>query len=52
MIAAGRLIQEHATNNGGTMKWHGCIDHLIEIITGKLKINLFLFAFQNPNPLT
>jgi hypothetical protein len=34
------------------MKWHGCIDHLIEIITGKLKINLFLFAFQNPNPLT
>jgi hypothetical protein len=52
MIAAGRLIQEHATNDGGNTKWHGCIDHLIELITGKSKVHRFLVAFPNPNPPT
>jgi hypothetical protein len=34
MVAAGRLFVENAENRNGKAKWHGCIDHLVELVTG------------------
>ena len=34
MVAAGRLFVEHAENQNSKTKWHGCIDHLLELVTG------------------
>ena len=34
MVAAGRLFVENAENRNGKAKWHGCIDHLLELVTG------------------
>ena len=34
MIAAGRMMVENAERRGGVTKWHGCIDHLLELVTG------------------
>ena len=34
MIAAGRLIMNESSRLGGSTKWIGCIDHLLELVTG------------------
>lgn len=34
MIATGRLIVANSNVVGGTTKWHGCVDHLLELVTG------------------
>ncbi len=34
MVAAGRLFVEHSARANGTTKWHGCINHLLELFTG------------------
>ena len=34
MIAAGRMFAECSAINGGKTSWHGCIDHLLELVTG------------------
>ncbi len=34
MVAAGRLFVEHSARANGTTKWHGCVDHLLELVTG------------------
>jgi hypothetical protein len=34
MCKAGRLFTAEATRNGGTLSWHGCVDHLLELVTG------------------
>jgi hypothetical protein len=34
MVAAGRLFVEHSARAMGTTKWHGCVDHLLELVTG------------------
>jgi hypothetical protein len=33
MVAAGRLFKENSYEAGGTTSWHGCIDHMLELIT-------------------
>jgi hypothetical protein len=33
MCKAGRLIIQRSRENGGTTQWHGCIDHILELIT-------------------
>jgi hypothetical protein len=33
MVAAGRLFKEKSYEAGGTTAWHGCIDHMLELIT-------------------
>ena len=33
MCKAGRLIIQRSRANGGTTQWHGCIDHILELIT-------------------
>lgn len=33
MIAAGRLFKEKSIQAGGTTAWHGCIDHVLELVT-------------------
>lgn len=34
MISAGRKFVENSARNGGASKWHGCVDHLLELVTG------------------
>ena len=34
MCKAGRLFIDASHQNGGTTQWHGCIDHILELITG------------------
>jgi len=34
MVAAGRKFIEHSEEQNGRTKWHGCVDHLLELITG------------------
>ena len=34
MISAGRKFVENSSRNGGASKWHGCVDHLLELVTG------------------
>ncbi len=34
MVKVARLYQDRAARNGGSPSWHGCIDHLLELITG------------------
>jgi hypothetical protein len=34
MISAGRLFVQHSIHNQGRTKWHGCVDHLLELVTG------------------
>jgi len=34
MISAGQLIVENSRQRGGVTKWHGCVGHLLELITG------------------
>jgi hypothetical protein len=34
MVAAGRLFVQHSEQAQGKMAWHGCIDHLLELVTG------------------
>jgi hypothetical protein len=34
MISAGRLFVENSGRVGGTTKWHGCVDHSLELVTG------------------
>jgi len=34
MVAAGRKFVEHSEGQNGKTKWHGCVDHLLELITG------------------
>jgi hypothetical protein len=34
MIAAGRILVRNSHAAGGSTKWHGCIDHLLELVTG------------------
>jgi hypothetical protein len=33
MCKAGHLFVETSCQNGGTRQWHGCIDHILELIT-------------------
>jgi len=33
MCKAGRLFIRNSAQNGGTTQWHGCIDHILELIT-------------------
>jgi hypothetical protein len=35
MIAAGRLLVQRSLEEGGTTKWLGCIDHLLQLVTKK-----------------
>jgi hypothetical protein len=34
MISAGRLFVENSGRVGGMTKWHGCVDHSLELVTG------------------
>ncbi len=34
MVLAGRLFVQHSICNQGRTKWHGCVDHLLELVTG------------------
>ncbi len=34
MVAAGRKFIERSEEQNGRTKWHGCVDHLLELITG------------------
>jgi hypothetical protein len=34
MIAAGRILLRNSHAAGGSTKWHGCINHLLELVTG------------------
>jgi hypothetical protein len=34
MVAAGRKFVEHSEGQNGRIGWHGCVDHLLELITG------------------
>ena len=34
MVAAGRLFVEHSHQQNGDTKWHGCVDHQLELVTG------------------
>jgi hypothetical protein len=34
MISAGRKLVEISTRVAGRTKWHGCVDHLLELVTG------------------
>jgi hypothetical protein len=34
MISAGRKFVENSARVAGRTKWHGCIDHLLELVTG------------------
>jgi hypothetical protein len=34
IIAAGRMMVRNAEQRGGVIKWHGCIDHLLELVIG------------------
>jgi hypothetical protein len=34
MISAGRKFVENSARNGGASKWHGCMDHILELVTG------------------
>ena len=34
MVAAGRLFVDHSNRANGRTVWHGCIDHLLELVTG------------------
>lgn len=33
MVAAGRLFVEHSHQANGDTRWHGCVDHQLEIVT-------------------
>lgn len=33
MIAAGRLFKEKSVEAGGATAWHGCINHMLELVT-------------------
>jgi hypothetical protein len=34
MISVGITFVENSARNGGASKWHGCIDHLLELVPG------------------
>jgi hypothetical protein len=34
MVAASRLIVENSACATENTKWHGCVDHLLELVTG------------------
>jgi hypothetical protein len=34
MVSAGRLFVQNSIRNQGRTKWHGCVDHLLELVTG------------------
>jgi hypothetical protein len=34
MVAAGRLFIDHSREQNARTRWHGCVDHLLEIVTG------------------
>jgi hypothetical protein len=34
MIAAGRLFIDHYCTQNSRTRWHGCVDHLLELVTG------------------
>jgi hypothetical protein len=34
VVAAGRLFVDHSACANGRIVWHGCIDHLQELVTG------------------
>jgi len=34
MISAGRLFVENSTRVGGMTRWHGCVNHSLELVTG------------------
>ena len=34
MIAAGRLLVQNSHAAGGSTRWHGCVDLLLELVTG------------------
>ncbi len=34
MVAAGRLFIYYSAHANGRTIWHGCIDHLLELVTG------------------
>ncbi len=33
MCKAGRLFCQAASGNGGDLAWHGCVHHLLELLT-------------------
>lgn len=33
MVAAGRLFKEKSVQEGGETAWHGCVDHVLELVT-------------------
>jgi hypothetical protein len=33
MVLAGRLFVQHSIHNQGRTKGHGCVDHLLELVT-------------------
>jgi hypothetical protein len=34
MVSADRLFVQHSIQNQGRTKWHGCVAHLLELVTG------------------
>jgi hypothetical protein len=34
MISAGRIFVSNSIEQGGATNWHGCVDHLLELVTG------------------
>ena len=34
MIKSGRLFKQNARQHNGALEWHGCIAHLLELVTG------------------
>jgi hypothetical protein len=35
MVKSGRLFKENARQHNSTLEWHGCIAHLLELVTGE-----------------
>ena len=33
MIASGHLFKDKSSQVGGNTSWHGCIDHILELVT-------------------
>ncbi len=34
MISAGHIFINNSIEQGGVASWHGCVDHLLELVTG------------------
>ena len=34
MVKAGRIFISNSSDQGGRLAWHGCVDHILELVTG------------------